>query len=481
MPKTKQTNADKAASGSGATAQTGYTFVSNFRQPYETSKDVSAGDVFEAMENLYVLGPIKQMANLILSGNITVSVYDDKDDVVEDVSRKLNRMFHAPGCNLTTMSRAALLDAIVWGTSVWNQVWEKDGNELVCKELNHLHSFTFSQQPTGNGDQQSKVYGRLLKGIYYDQTDRTMHYFQMQKTGTSELSKENLFVITDPSSRNPDGDSLVVPVIPIAQLINYAYNALGQQMFRSAAPLMFIRISNPRPDTMVNGELIEGDVSYAEQLLKHWGKDTGFQVRDNMEVHTIDVKEGSLAKVAIQLMSDAIQGYISPVGMLGKDGALISGNSDASLKIVNNYIQGWVSMLSSILRELPNYYLKHNGYPEEWHAEVTIPTITLEDSARKLSEAQLLASTQAGSVNEVRERLGLEGISTEEMDVIKDEWARVSKTAAAGMFGFTSHPEKIDNFSKRENEIIDETEQAVDKLNKNVNRAIKRILRISGE
>jgi len=173
---------------------------------------------------------------------------------------------------------------------------------------------------------------------------------------------------------------------------------------------------------------MEGDITYAEKILKEWGKDTGFNVRDNMEIHTIDVKEGSLARSAIELAAKTIESYISPVGMLGENSSLIAGNSDASIRLINNHIQGWANMIKTAIRELPNYYLQHNGYPENWHAEINIPSVTIEDNTIRLNQAKLLAETKTGTVNEIRELLGREGISAEEIMQMRSEWEMVGET-----------------------------------------------------
>lgn len=405
----------------GETSQVGYTFVANGLQPY-TVGDTNAKSVFEVIENMYISGPISQMINLIISRNASISVYDENDDVVEDLSRKLNRMFMQPGVNLNTMIRATINDLFIWGISIWNPVWKWDATELKCMSLRHLHPFTFSEYPRGSQDTQHRTYGRLLKGIYYSTIDGKIHYHQRQGNDVVELNPDNIFVVCDPSSQNPDGDSVILPAIPIVDFCNFAWNALGQQMFRTAAPVMFIRITNPKPDSTVNGQFIEGDITYAEKILKDWGKDTGFQVRDNMEIHTIDVKEGSLARSAIEIAAKTIESYISPVGMLGENSSLISGNSDASIRLINNHIQGWANMIKTAIRALPNYYLQHNGYPETWHAEINIPTVTIEDNTIRLNQAKLLAETKTGTVNEIRELLGREGISAEEIAKMRTEW-----------------------------------------------------------
>ena len=419
---------NQPTSPAGETGKTGYTFVANGMQPYSVG-ETTAESVLEVAENMYIAGPVSQMVNLIISKPASISVYDDKDDVVEDVSRRLNRMFARQNCNLNTIIRAVVNDLFMWGISIWNPVWQFNGNELVCSECTRLHPFTFSEYPQG-GNPQKRIYGRLLKGIYYDMADNRVHYCQKQISTVAELPAEDLFIISDPTAQNPDGDSVIMPAIPVVNFLNFAWNALGQQMYRTAAPVMFIRITDPMPDRTVNGQFIEGDVSYAQGILEKWGKDTGFHVRDNMEVHTIDVKEGSLAKTTIELAEKTIESYISPVGMLGENSSLISGNSDASIRLINNHIQGWANMVKTAIRELPNYYLRHNGYPESWHAEINIPSVTIEDNDIKLSQAKLLASTQTGTINEVRELLGREGISAEEIAKMQDEWKQVTSAAA---------------------------------------------------
>ncbi|HJJ55238.1 MAG TPA: hypothetical protein O0X50_04050, partial [Methanocorpusculum sp.] len=137
--------------------------------------------------------------------------------------------------------------------------------------------------------------------------------------------------------------------------------------------------------------------------------------------------EGSIARTAIELVAESIQRFISPVGMLGQNGSLISGNSDASLRLINNHIYGWITLLKNSLRELPQYYLKYNGYPDTWHAGINLPMMSIEDSEQKLAIANLLAETKAGTVNEIRELCGLEGISAEDMDSMTAEWNRLKE------------------------------------------------------
>lgn len=462
------------------TEQTGCTFVSNSMQPYSVG-EINASKIYELSENMYISGIVNQMMNLVLQSDISITVYNDKDDVVEDVSRQINQMFATDKCNINSLARSAFKDLLVWGCSIFNWVWEREGNELVCKELNHMHPYTFRVAPTGVIDN-TVVYGRLLRGVLYDKADREIHYYQYENSQAKEIDRRNLFVVRDSTATYPDGDSLVLPPAPVVEFLNYAWNALGQQMYRTGAPIMFITINNPEPSRTVNGQYIEGDVEYANKILANWGKDTPFTLRENMTVNTVDVKEGSLAISSINRASESVRDYISPVGMLGKDGTLIGGNSDASLRLVNNNIKGWVSLLKNNLRILPNYYLKGNSFPETWHAEINLEVAAIEDKTHNLAVAQFLWQSKVASPNEIREKVGLEGVSDEEFKQIAEQWNILNPpTVSMGFTDVTNAEEgdnplqDVPNFSKKEEGIMQKTDKAVEELSE---KALNEILEV---
>lgn len=418
-----------AGGGGGITAQSGYAFVSNTDLPAYYTGAIDAKKIYEMSDNAYIAGPTIQTTNMVISGTPKITIYDDEDNIVEDVSRKLNVMFGQPNCSLAACARSAIHDLIHWGPGIFNWVWQRRNGELVCTELTHLHPYTFRVAPPGSRDTRS--YGRTLFGIFYDSDDRKIHYYQTQQHGSPiELPRENLFVIQDPSDQFPDGESVIYPIVPLVDFLNYAWNTAGQQLYRMGAPIMFIKIQNPQPERIINGDVQKSDVEYAREILANWGKDTQFPLRQNMEIINLDVKEGSLAITSINKANETIRDYFSPVGMLGRDGTLIAGSQVASLKLFNNHIAGWVSLLETSLRQLPEYYLKHNGYPASWRAEVVIPHNTFEDYASKIQQAQIIINSKVGTPNEVRELLGLEGVGNDELEQIQAEWSLL--TAAGG-------------------------------------------------
>ncbi len=467
----------------GMTSQTGYTFVSSAVEPYHVSK-IDAESIYELTNNLYVVGPVTQTTNLVIAGTPTIEVYDENGDPVEELSRELNAMFSRPGCSLSAISRSAMHDLMNWGISVYNWVWQRDkSGRLACSALNRIHPFNLSARPTGGAT--GKSYGRILQGIVYDRTDRTVHYYHRQDSGSPfEIPERDLLVIRDSACDHPDGDSVIYPIAPIIEFINYSWNALGQQMYRTGAPIIFIKISNPRPERIVNGEKIPSDVDYAREFMENWGKDTVFPLRDNFELINIDVKEGTLAVRAIDFAQNTIRDYLNPNGMLGKDGALISGNSDASLRLLNNSIQGWIALLETSLAAIPNYYLKHNGYPATYYADVRIPHSVVEDQSMKLQQAQLGANTHTLTVNEVRELLGREGLGDDELANIVQEWNLVSPNTpsppspgTSGQPGFLFHSKPNRSSYRKRQAAAEECElqinDATDELEHLIHSAIR--------
>lgn len=464
------------SSDNGVTSVTGYTFVSSVIEPYHVSK-IDAETIYELTNNLYVVGPVTQTTNLVIAGAPTIEVYDEKGDPVEDLSRELNTMFSQPSCSLSAVSRSAMKDLMNWGISLYNWVWQRDDiGRLICTALNRIHPYNLSVRPSGGST--GKTYGRVLPGIVYDRDDRSVHYYHRQDSGTPfEIPEKDLLVIRDSACDYPDGNSVIYPIAPIIEFINYSWNALGQQMYRTGAPIIFIKITNPNPERIVNGEKIQSDVDYAREFMANWGKDTAFPLRENFEIISIDVKEGTLAVRAIDFAQNTIRDYLNPNGMLGKDGALISGNSDASLRLLNNSIKGWITLLETSLSEIPNYYLRHNGYPDTYHAAVRIPHSVVEDQSMKLQQAQLGASTHTLTVNEVRELLGREGLSDEELAGIIQEWNLVtpptpSTTPSSIMF---SSP-NWSSYAKRRavaDECDNQISNATDELERLIHAAIR--------
>lgn len=461
----------------GATEHAGYAYVTSNHQRF-AMKDVDAEKLYEMSENLYIKGQVDQIRNLVLAGGRPkITVYDAEDNVVEDISRELNIMFAQPDCDIEHIARAGLGDIITWGVSIWNPVWERSQGKLICTDCTRLHPFTFRAAPIKSAGI-GRVYGHILNGIYYEPEDKSVHYVQMSaSTGQPvELPRDCLFVMQDSASDYPDGNSLLYCIIPIASFQDSAWNTLAQQMFRTGAPIMFITISNPQPSRKLpNGEEYMGDVEYAEKVLENWGKDTPYVLRENMQISTIDVKEGSLAIQAINKAKETIQEYMSPVGMLGRDGTLIAGSSNAALKLINNYIRGWISLLENNIRALPNYYLVHNNYPSDWHAEVTIPVMTIDDQTMNLNTANMLYTSKAGSVNEVRELLGLEGVSADELKEMKAEWDIIG-VAEPMQFAMSNYSPNKPSYKKRA-EISSRAEAEIDAGTEELLRSALKVLR----
>lgn len=470
MPQTASIKSD------GTTVQTGYTFVSNGLSPYNYT-GTTAKTLYEISDNLYVSGPIQQTTNLVLSGEVSTTVYDSNGDEVEEATKRVNTMFEQQKCSLTQVARAALPDMLLWGPSIYNQVWAREKGELVCKELVRLHPYTFAIAPS-SGIGSNLINGRVLKGIVYNTLDRTTHYYQTQMSGSPvELPLEALFVMKDPADNYPDGESVIYSIAPIVSFLDYAWNTLGQQMFRTGAPLMFIKIENPQPQKVINGEIIKGDVEYAQDILSNWGKDTGYTLRSNFSLEKVEVKEGSLAISSIKMGTETITNYLNPTGMIGKEGTLISGSSNAQLRLLNNYILGLIRMLEQQLTALPMYYLKHNAFPKDYYAKVRIRHTVIEDEAVNIQKAQLGASNRSLTVNESRKLLGFEPVNDEDIDKMNADWEKLAVAqVAASPFSFAEASPTVQAYRVR-NRIASEAMTNIEEATEDFERETRGILR----
>lgn len=470
MPQTASIKSD------GTTVQTGYTFVSNGLSPYNYT-GTTAKTLYEISDNLYVSGPIQQTTNLVLSGEVSTTVYDSNGDEVEEATKRVNTMFEQQKCSLTQVARAALPDMLLWGPSIYNQVWAREKGELVCKELVRLHPYTFAIAPS-SGIGSNLINGRVLKGIVYNTLDRTTHYYQSQMSGSPvELPLEALFVMKDPADNYPDGESVIYSIAPIVSFLDYAWNTLGQQMFRTGAPLMFIKIENPQPEKVINGNVIKGDVEYAQDILANWGKDTGYTLRSNFSLEKVEVKEGSLAISSIKMGTETITNYLNPTGMIGKEGTLISGSSNAQLRLLNNYILGLIRMLEHQLTALPMYYLKHNAFPKDYYAKVSIRHTVIEDEAVNIQKAQLGASNRSLTVNESRKLLGFEPVNDEDIDKMNADWEKLAVAqVAASPFSFAEASPTVQAYRVR-NRIASEAMTNIEEATEDFERETRGILR----
>ena len=91
------------------------------------------------------------------------------------------------------------------------------------------------------------------------------------------------------------------------------------------------------------------------------------------------------------------------------------------------------------------YYLKHNGFPSDYYAKVTIRHTVIEDEATNIQKAQLGSSTRSLTVNESRRLLGFEPVNDEDLDKMNADWDKLAVPQAASPFAFTGyeHPHGV--------------------------------------
>jgi hypothetical protein len=403
----------------------GTIYVASSGGYYEAPK-IDTVKITDLIDNIYVQGVIQKQLNLIFQDKYTIEVKDVKNKKVdEEMSNALMDMCETKSVRLWAQMQKAYVSKFLWGIHLVNPIWGVDElaetNEIRLLQLRHLPSETFKTAPAG----EQYTYSQILPGITLD-TKNEMVFWQELKPGETPVQLKNVFYIKNPSDRGLAGDPIIVPMIPIIEMLKFTWNTEMQQVNRIGAKILFIKVTNPQPASTRNGN--KGDIDYANAIIQNWGKDTAFQLRENMELIDLNLKDDSNNLDIIEALSNIIIGYVSPAEFIGnKNETRIGGNDNAQKELLDNYIKGIHQWLSEQFEMLLMRYLEYNQYTG-YSVTIKIPPPMHDsrDEMRKDAEAGFL--TQVLDQNEIR-RL-LRHPAKEEVDLIKlsDYYSKVNRT-----------------------------------------------------
>lgn len=398
----------------GITQEHGVKYIPSWT-PY-SDMDVTADKIRRLKDNVYCRGLVTKQKSLIFTDIPTIEALDANEDPAEELQKILTKMFFAPEVNLPIAIDQTFVDRLLYGASVFNWVWQKEGAEVVLKKLNHLPSFTFSLLPSGVG-KNYRLYSKILQGILLNDETQEMEFYQMNKDmmTTTQLDAKNLYFIKDESDEELAGTPLILPLIPFFEMSNYTWNAEMQVVNRVGAPMFFIKIKEPQPANASNGFI--SDIDYANLILANWGKDTAYPLRENMTIEVPSVHEGTVNIEAIEALHYVMIDYFSPASFVSRQGqTLIGGSALSEGQLVENYTRGIQRSLENSWSKVVTRYCDINGYTDEGYtARVVIPFKGADRLAIQIQQALVGWNTKQLFPAEIRDRLGAEGLSEEEM------------------------------------------------------------------
>jgi len=387
------------------TKESGTVYVSS-AGTYYSDPDITAEKIKDFKDNVYGRGLAMKQRHLIFTDKYTVDVLDSDGETYPDVTTDILKMCESKGVRLWANMQRAYISIFWYGIGAYNDVWGYVDNVFTLTKLRHLPSYSFRAAPAGVNE----VYSELLQGITLDDKKEIEFHQVVDDMGTVE-KLENIFYVKDPVSDELAGESIVLPLIPVFNMLKFVWDTQMQQSNRTGAKILFIKVTDPQPASKLNGNV--SDVAYANEIIQNWGKNTAYQLRGNMELIDPAIKDDSNNLDVIEALQNLVIDYITPTSYITSGAENRLGGSDKQREeLILKYIQGVHTWLEDQFEMLLNRYLEYNGY-EGYTVKINIPSPSVDISQIQLEQANTGFTTKSLLLNEIRERLGAEVLDDE--------------------------------------------------------------------
>jgi hypothetical protein len=434
-----------------ATQETGVVWVSSTGVTWQ-EEQITVEKLRKYSNNVYGAGIAHKQRLLIFTGQPKVTVKDESGDVDQDLTNTLTTMGIHPDVLLGSLMYQAWEDIFWYGLSVFNPIWDWVDGEYRLMKVRHLtenpESFTYPALTTSASINQPK--NLFFQGIVLGEND-SVEYWQVPDIGNNpvKLAPENLFVVTDPAKSPLSAQPTILPVVKVIAMLDYVWQAQMQKCHRTGAPLLFIRIKTPKTSSQLGGQT--GDVEYAKLVLKNWGKNTGYALRENMELVDPYLRDTSDNLETIDALNRLVLSHFSPSSFIAKDGTLIGGSSAPEQELLISYVNGIQSWLEYAFNRLLQVYLDANGY-QGYTVSIDLPDLKFDRSELEMKQAEVGDRMQCLTLNEKRALLHHEPADEEKQAAIQAEYAERAPIAQPMPFGNTGvgHTHDHHNVRKRQ-------------------------------
>ena len=399
------------------TKESGAVYVSSAGTYYE-DPEITAEKINDFQDNVYGRGLAMKQRHLIFTDKYTLDVLDTEGETDPDITADILKMCDSKGVRLWPNMQRAYNSIFWYGIGLYNPVWEYVDNIYTLTKLRHLPSYSFRSEPMGA----SETYSELLKGITLDDKGEIEFHQVTDSMGTVE-KLENIFYVKDPVSDELAGESIVLPLIPVFNMLKFVWNTQMQQSNRTGAKILFIKVTDPQKASELNTNV--SDVAYANEIIQNWGKNTAYQLRGNMELIDPGIKDDSNNLDVIEALHNMVIDYITPASYITSGAENRLGGSDKQREeLILKYIQGVHTWLEDQFEMLLNRYLEYNGY-EGYVVKINIPSPSVDISQIQLEQANSGFTTKSLTINEIRERLGAEVLDDEGIEDLLAQHERI--------------------------------------------------------
>lgn len=286
------------------------------------------------------------------------------------------------------------------------------GKWTIPTYFQHLQAYSFARAPTQFPSDVDEGYVRdaLLKGVVYEGVDRKPRLFQAQAGMTKEpveIPAENVFMLTDPSFRIPDGASYLSGLVGTVLSHNNARQATNQVVARAGAPNAEYHVKRPvedeigyaEPIAAASGESADMGSSYSPwwnygvNLARRQSKDNRVVVPEDIDIIWPDLKIALNPLEPDHYFVQEIIDHLVPVDVLKQVG--LFGNAKDMLDYLQMIMGGYREMVGFPFMDLMTWVLNLNGYEGWWVEPVWVG---LKPSDVQADKTHSLEALKAGGI-----------------------------------------------------------------------------------
>jgi hypothetical protein len=385
---------------------------------YYTDPQITADKVEKASRNNYITEQLDRLVSLLFCDYYSIRVVNEdagEQEVDVELSDVIMDMFENKEVDVWTRMKQVWLDRWIWGCSFFNPVWEMQKGERVLTQLRRLPPETFSNPD----DYERYVYSSILRGVSVE--GGKVKIVQTQPDGTKKRLN-NVILMKEPVDSEVAGSSKLVPIMPILSMLNFAHKTQMQKLNRDGAPIMYIKVTNPRFDTAQKLD----DLKLAQDIIQNAGKDTGFQIPPNFEVVYPTIPSNPTAYQTVEKLENRLRDYVSPATLIKKQGETLGGNAAGETGLIKLWLRGQHKWLVKQFEDWGNEYLETNGYLG-YRCYIDIPEPQFDQARLDMEKAQTGFNTKCLTVNERRSLLNQPPLEEDEIDKLLEEYNDITQ------------------------------------------------------
>jgi len=366
--------------------------------------------VLDMTKNEYVALGVRSYINLCFTEKPKYHVYDS--DMKEDyeLALEMEKAFEHPSVELFSKMKLTAKDIYQWGCFLYQHGWiaNMDG-WVVPAYIRRLPPETFLNPPPIY-----KLYAELMKGICITESGEVQFWQTWSDNMVHKLI--DVTILRDPTMPGLSGESKLIPVIPLVQLMDFCWKAQSQKINRVGAPALFVKFT--QAPVQIPGK--RDDLKLARLIMDNWGKEAQYVLRENMEIVQLDFPDNQSAIQTIEELRKDIMEHFNPATFLVKEGGTIGGADTGKMNLIKLAIQNSNAMIAMLWQPMCQEFLDRNGY-EGYTVRLELPAPEPDRSSVNVLRAQ--AGFQMGvlTTDEGRGLLGFPEATPEVKAALEEE------------------------------------------------------------